>query len=804
MSIKITGMNSGLDTDAIIKELVSAQSEKKTKLEKEQTKLEWKQTAWTDLNKKIKSFYSSALSNFRFSGSYKKKKTTSSNDSVATVTAGDSAVNGSQSLVVKQLAKSGYLTGGKLSNNKSVSGSTTLSALTGGKIAADDSASFSVKVKGKETTIDLKGTSSVQDVISQLNKAGVNASFDADNQRIFVSVSESGAANDFELNANNVNGLQALSGLGLLTKEEMNRYANQNSELAALYDGTDLNTTAAKSYITEKATAFASSLQSQTASPEKVQSYYDAITKLNEDWDASENKTAYEKALADYGTKEVVEENQKILDEKKEYLELLEKKNALGEGESLSAEDAEKLADYENKYNTPPTFTKEDLDAEQEELNAAGKAFDAYDTYQNSVKEQENAIKSAAKNAKILNDYYAEAYTDQLKGVTGDTYTEKLDSVNARITEKTANGEDTSELESLQKLLTTMSGNEQIYSGTGVTADDITYDASTTGILNRAETAVTQEAAAAYEAVHHASDYLTGINNAVRVVGQDAVIELNGAEFTSANNSFAINGLTITAKTVSNVVGKDENDNPIYEATQLNTEDDVDGIYDMIRNFFKEYNDLIKEIDTLYGAESAKDYEPLTSEEKDAMTDDEIEKWEKKIKDSLLRRDSNLGDIRSTLKTAMQASFTIGGKNYSLASFGISTQGYFDAADGEKSLLHIDGDSADTVSSGNTDKLKQMIATNPDTVSSFFTKLATNLYDSMQKMSRSSGNRTFGNFYDDKVLNSQYDDYKSKISKQEEKLNNLEDKYYKMFSSMETQLSKINSTSNYISSMLGS
>ena len=42
------------------------------------------------------------------------------------------------------------------------------------------------------------------------------------------------------------------------------------------------------------------------------------------------------------------------------------------------------------------------------------------------------------------------------------------------------------------------------------------------------------------------------------------------------------------------------------------------------------------------------------------------------------------------------------------------------------------------------------------------------------------------------------------FSKQEEKLNNLEDKYYKMFSSMETQLSKINSTSNYISSMLGS
>ena len=36
-----------------------------------------------------------------------------------------------------------------------------------------------------------------------------------------------------------------------------------------------------------------------------------------------------------------------------------------------------------------------------------------------------------------------------------------------------------------------------------------------------------------------------------------------------------------------------------------------------IKNFFKEYNSLINEMDKLYNAEKAKDMEPLTDEEKE-------------------------------------------------------------------------------------------------------------------------------------------------------------------------------------------
>lgn len=57
MSIRLTGMASGLDTDTMVQELVKVSSTKKDNLEKAQTKLGWKQTAWSDLNTKIYSFF---------------------------------------------------------------------------------------------------------------------------------------------------------------------------------------------------------------------------------------------------------------------------------------------------------------------------------------------------------------------------------------------------------------------------------------------------------------------------------------------------------------------------------------------------------------------------------------------------------------------------------------------------------------------------------------------------------------------------------------------------------------------------
>lgn len=281
---------------------------------------------------------------------------------------------------------------------------------------------------------------------------------------------------------------------------------------------------------------------------------------------------------------------------------------------------------------------------------------------------------------------------------------------------------------------------------------------------------------------------------AYKISGQDAKIVLNGATFTSDTNTFSVNGLTITASAVT-----DPN-----ETLTLSTDTDVDGIYDVVKGFLKEYNELIKEMDTLYNADSAKGYEPLTDDEKDSMSDTEVEKWETKIKDSLLRRDSTLSGVTSTMKNAMQASFTINGKSYSLSSFGINTSGYFDSGENEKGVYHIDGDSDDSSTSGNTDKLKSMIASDPDTVASFFSQLTKNLYDELGKKMSSTTLSSAFTVYNDKQMQTEYDEYTETIEKWEDYVSEQEEKWYQKFADMETALSKLQSSTSALSGLLGS
>ena len=283
-----------------------------------------------------------------------------------------------------------------------------------------------------------------------------------------------------------------------------------------------------------------------------------------------------------------------------------------------------------------------------------------------------------------------------------------------------------------------------------------------------------------------------GDAKAVKVDGQDAKIILNDATFTSKNNVFDINGLTITALTESS------------ETVTLTTEMDTDGIYDMIKGFLKQYNEVMNEMDKLYNASSAKGYEPLTNDEKMSMSDSEIEEWEKKIKDSILRKDENLSTVSSSLREIMSGGISVGGKTMYLFDFGIDTLGYFDAEENERNMYHIDGDADDAETSGKADKLRGMIASDPDTVINFFSQLSQQLYGKMFDMSKSvNGYRSYGNFYDDKKMQSDYDDYTSKIKDLEDKLTAYEDKWYAKFSKMETAMAKMQSSQNALAGLLG-
>lgn len=750
MAIRVTGMNSGLDTDSIIQELVKASSEKKTKLEKAQTKLSWKQETWKSLNTKIHSFFKKTIDNLRFSMAYKKKATTVSNESVASVVASDNAVSGTRTLEVDKLAKAGDLTGGTLitkSGGKATS-KTKLSELgTGGMDAAG--AGISVTIGGKTTNLSLSSDSTIDDVVNQLNKAGVNANFDSANQRIFVSAQKSGKENDFSITANTTSGLSALANLGLLTQGE----AGEGTEAArwSAYQGsTDaetLNNLKAAGEISKRET-------------ERAQEYLrDSKNRIKENASSREEMAKLEKTYEESfkeQTKGVFENS------KNQAIFAAAGLTDFGSTDSLADMDAEKLqdaakalADEYNKLVESPTdtMTEEELAARSEKmielqqeiakLNSAREMKTEYQSYADAVAANETQL---ADNATYINELELDADGNYKIVTTTDAEGNETEAATATSTEK----------------LTQSVGEE---------------------LVNKVNTAAQMSA---YDVTGTASA------TAVRINGQDAEIKLNGAQYTSTSNNFTVNGLTITAKELTN-------GSPV----SIVTSEDVDGVYNVIKDFLKGYNELIKEMDTLYNGASAKGYEPLTSEEKESMSEDEIEKWEQKIKDSLLRRDTTLGTVVNSMKGIMLDSYSVNGKSMSLADFGIATLGYFGAAENEKGMYHIDGDSEDANTASEKDKLKTLIASDPDTVTSFFTQLTGKLYDELDKQMKSSDFRSVYHVYDDKKMQKEYDEYTKKIKAQETKLKALEDRYYKQFSAMEVALSKMESSKSAVASMLG-
>ena len=289
-------------------------------------------------------------------------------------------------------------------------------------------------------------------------------------------------------------------------------------------------------------------------------------------------------------------------------------------------------------------------------------------------------------------------------------------------------------------------------------------------------------------------------DGAVKIQGENAVMYLNGARYESTTNTFQINGTTYTATGLS-----DKNADGSFKELSITTMDDYDGIYDTIRDFFNQYNSLINEMDKLYNAESSKDYEPLLSEEKEALTDSEVEEWEKKIKESLLRKDSSLNSVISAMTTTMMGSVTVDGKEMYLSSFGIATLGYFNTDANERHAYHIAGDPKDTSTSESTDILKSMIASDPETVQSFFSQLANNLYSSMSEtLDRIPDFKSYKKAYNDIQLNKELEEYKTKIQKAEEALTAYENKWYDKFAAMETALAQLSSKQNAISSLFSS
>lgn len=872
MPIRITGLNSGLDTEAIISALVSSYSYKTNKYKKAQTKLSWKQDAWKTLNTKVYSFYTS-LDSLRFSKNYNLKSTKVSDSTKATVTASSSAPNGTQKLNILKVAQAGYLTGGKLDDSTTTG--TTLAELgyTGG-----NGTITLTKGDGTKKTIEVSQGTTVNSFINSLKEAGVNASYDDINKRIFVSSKDTGKDNDFTLTGGNVDGANALTKLGLNVKSDatdatyktyMQYYgdgtqsgitAKVNEAIKAYQDAQTAYKTAdaknsnisagygyASAYAAMK-DAFAKSGLSeaeqdqmvklvQMSATDRAQSVMDSngniykTEKTNDDGsviysytDASGNKSyiqsettdsvtkyytatasevKYNKITASDGNEYSEDENGLYVDkEGKKYFvdgsNLVETTGRKVNGSWEKTADGKTVAFEASKKEeaTKTVYTKD-----SNELSNAKSGTTAYtdlakkaqDEMKLSDEDMSSYLSTLATNVGTVNTYENTADTtlEDSNEYSRKSIIDKVHKAYAKNATQGVTDLTNTFAAAIATNKTTMNTSQKTMDNNQVLADIAAMEDGTE--KDAAIASFVKQVQSAHDIAKNTSiEYNT---DAKKIDGCDAEITLNGIQYTGSTNNFSVNGLNITAQ----VVTGDGDANAI----SITTSTDTQGIYDKIKDFLSQYNSLINEITSLYNADSAKGYEPLTDDEKDAMSDTEVEKWEQKIKDSLLRRDDNLESLMSAMTSAMSGSVEVNGKKMYLSNFGIRTLGYLNAPANQQNAYHIDGDEDDANSSGNADKLMTAITNDPDTVINFMQGLADNLYKSVHTKMQSSSLSSIYTVYNDKEMASEYSDYTDLIKKWEEKLQDKEDYYYKKFSSMETALSKLNSQTSSLSGLFG-
>lgn len=282
--------------------------------------------------------------------------------------------------------------------------------------------------------------------------------------------------------------------------------------------------------------------------------------------------------------------------------------------------------------------------------------------------------------------------------------------------------------------------------------------------------------------------------------GQNAIFEINGQEVYLNDNTYTLDGNTFTF-----------NDNmTIGETYTVNIAKDSTTVKDALKKFVESYNKLIDDVYGYIGKSPAKDddgntYEPLTNAEKEEMSEDEITKWEEKAKQGVLYNDSTVSTIMSQMRSALYTSVTLDdGSKFGIYNLGIKTSSEWS----EHGKLQIDENAFDKAFENNEDAIIKLF-TDSDTG---MMKKLNSVIDGAVKSSGAANTRGTLVRKAGKADSSVTTDstiYKEMV-KMQDRLKELQDRYdtkeeywWKVFTNMETAMADLNSQTSYISSYLG-
>ncbi|WP_230199549.1 flagellar filament capping protein FliD [Bacillus testis] len=265
----------------------------------------------------------------------------------------------------------------------------------------------------------------------------------------------------------------------------------------------------------------------------------------------------------------------------------------------------------------------------------------------------------------------------------------------------------------------------------------------------------------------------------VSVSAQNAEFTINGLKTERSSNTFEVSGVSFTLKA------------KFDDSVTIGITNDSTKVYDNIKKFVDDYNTMISKIQDKVNEKRNNDYKPLTDDQKESLSDKQQDKWEEIAKTGLLRNDNLLNSALSGMRndfygTVVNSSIPDGYNQ--LSKIGITT-----------TANYLEGGKLEI----NEAKLKKAIEENPDAIEQLFRgengiaqKLTDTVNKSMDMLKAKAGNSASTN--QTFVIGRDLDGIDKRVDTFEDRMKDLEDRYYRQFTAMEQAIQKANSQSNYL------
>ena len=760
MVMRVGGLASGMDIDALVEKLMNAERAPLNKLTQKKQTYEWQRDAYRGVNTKLKTFDTYIADNLVLK-TLNSKTASSSNTSLVSATATGKATGTLSIDGVSQLAKAAR---GVSDRQINATGSTKLTDIEGWDSSVTSISLKAIQSNGQmaseATEIKFDSNTTVSQLISKINSsnAGVSAVFE--NGKLSITAKNTGenktaGEGEVEVTA----GASAFGSLGFdaLVGQSAGTLASGGSNARFSVNG----------IVTERSTnAFSINGYNVT-----LKSTFNEATTHSKFTDASNTNLTH------------ASENLKSL------LSTLSTKYSAGlnsadefstQFEALKPILDQEILDKESVLNTKKTeltsardylFYKDELD----NLSAEAKDF------ANSL--------SANQRTKLAN---LDVTTDDLASLNLTTEQQTKfqalnDSDRIALTElepahfeKTAGNVYSSLSTKAKELLASYTVGTNLDDNTDLSPQDKTILSN----LSEAELTALQNVDINTKQVSQASVALNLVKaDATNLV--NTVNDYNTAQST-VDTAGAIPTTTVTA-----------------DAVTMNSTTNVDEMMNKIKEFVTTYNGLIKDLNDQTKETKYRDYSPLTAEQKKEMEESEIKLWEEKAKSGLLRNDSIIRNGLSNMRSLIyQSNPGLEGSKYNtLFNVGITTsRSYNDGGTLEinetklRKAIEEDPDAVERLFKNAEGKKEDVIDGKTVDTRGYLEKLRESMKSLEVNIEKKAGRSTMTDAQ--YAIGKSLIDNEKRIDTWQNKLKNIEARYWKQFTAMETAINKANQQSS--------